>query len=149
MAEDMDFSGLDGMDDIDWADVAADLEKNKEMIKSAATGGDSPEPDFTSEAPSDSSEVAGHDEVGLEFLMDIPLQLRVVVGNTLMLVKDLLALNIDSVFELTKRVGDPMDIKINEKLVARGEIIIQNEKFGIKIIEILDKKHRLKTLKNA
>ena len=149
MAEDMDFSGLDGMDDIDWADVAADLEKNKEMIKSAATGGDSPDPGFSSEDSSDSSAVEGNPEVGLEFLMNIPLQLRVEVGNTLMLVKDLLSLNIDSVFELTKRVGDPMDIKINEKLVARGEIIIQNEKFGIKIIEILDKKHRLKTLKNA
>ncbi len=143
---DMDFSGLDGMDDIDWSDVAADLEKNKEMIKSAASGGDLNE---ASGGGGESSAVAGSTEVGLDFLMDIPLQLQVEVGGTLMMVKDLLAMDIDSVFELGKQVGDPMDIKINDKLVARGEIIIQNEKFGIKILEILDKQKRLSSLKQA
>ncbi|MDX2470440.1 MAG: flagellar motor switch protein FliN [SAR324 cluster bacterium] len=146
MADEMDFSEMDGMDDIDWSDVESELQQNKEMIQAAATGG--------GDAPSDSGGGGTDDaaleldgDVGMEFLMKIPLKLEVEVGMATILIKELLAINAGSVFELKKRLGDPMDIKIHNKLVAQGEIIIQNEKFGIKITKILDKEKRLASLK--
>lgn len=143
MADEMDFSEMDGMDDIDWSDVESELQQNKEMIQAAATGG--------GDSPADSgggdAELAVDGDVGVEFLMKIPLKLEVEVGEANIYIKELLAIGVGSVFELKKRLGEPMNIKINDKLVAKGEIIIQNEKFGIKIVKILDKEKRLASLK--
>ena len=151
MAEgEMDFSNMDGMDDIDWSDVEAELQQNRDMIQAAAgkkSGGDA-FGDLNVEEASGGGELAGPSEVGVDFLMQIPLQLRVEVGKATMLIKDILAINTNSIFELKKFVGEPMDIMINEKPVAKGEIIVQNEKFGIKIVEILDRKARMNSLKS-
>ena len=150
MAEgDMDFSNMDGMDDIDWSDVEAELQQNRDMIQAAAgkkTGGAEAFGELKVEESGGGGEIAGASEVGVDFLLQIPLQLRVEVGTATMLIKDILAINSNSIFELKKFVGEPMDIMINEKQVAKGEIIVQNEKFGIKIVEILDRKARMKSL---
>lgn len=152
MAEgDMDFSNMDGMDDIDWSDVEAELQQNRDMIQAAAGGkkaggGADAFGELKVEEASGGGEISGASEVGVDFLMQIPLQLRVEVGKASMLIKDILAINTSSIFELKKFVGEPMDIMINEKQVAKGEIIVQNEKFGIKIVEILDRKARMKSL---
>ena len=146
MADEMDFSEMDGMDDIDWSDVESELQQNKEMIQAAATGGGDAPAD-TGGGGSDDAALELDGDVGMEFLMKIPLKLEVEVGTATILIKELLSINTGSVFELKKRLGDPMDIKIHNKLVAQGEIIIQNEKFGIKITKILDKEKRLASLK--
>lgn len=64
----------------------------------------------------------------LEFIMDIPLQLTVELGRTKLLVKDVLQLNQGSVVELTKLAGEPLDVFVNSKLVARGEAVVVNDK---------------------
>lgn len=83
----------------------------------------------------------------IDFLLDIPLEITVELGRTKMLIKDLLQLGQGSVVELDKLAGEPMEILINSKLVARGEVVVVNEKFGIRLTDILSPSERLKQLK--
>ena len=82
----------------------------------------------------------------LDFLLDVNLQVSVEVGRTRMSIQDLLQLGQGSVIELTKLAGEPLDIFINERLVARGEAVIVNEKFGVRITDIISQQDRLETL---
>lgn len=79
----------------------------------------------------------------LEFIMDIPLQLTVELGRTKMLVRDVLQLNQGSVVELTKLAGEPLDVFVNSKLVARGEAVVVNDKFGIRLLDIVSPNERV------
>lgn len=81
------------------------------------------------------------------FLLDIPLEVTVQLGSTRMLIKDLLQLGQGSVIELDKLAGEPMEILVNSKLVARGEVVVVNEKFGIRLTDILSPTERLSQLK--
>lgn len=83
----------------------------------------------------------------LDFLLDIPLVVAVELGRTRMLINDLLQLGQGSVIELDKLAGEPMEILVNEKLVARGEVVVINEKFGIRLTDIMSPTERLKQLK--
>lgn len=82
----------------------------------------------------------------LDFLLDVTLQVGVEVGRTRMTIQDLLQLGQGSVIELTKLAGEPLDIYINEKLIARGEAVIVNEKFGVRITDILSQAERIESL---
>ena len=142
MAEELDLSSLDGMDDIDWSDVEGELQKNKEMLIDEAEANKSVEMDELIDADeTDQAESLG--EVETDFLMDIPRRLTVEVGRTRLLIKNLLALETGSVVELKKRIGSPMNVLINDKLVAKGEIVVQNEKFGLKLTEIIEESKRI------
>ena len=79
----------------------------------------------------------------LEFILDIPLQLTVELGRTKMLVRDVLELNQGAVVELTKLAGEPLDVFVNSKLVARGEAVVVNEKFGIRLVDIVSPTERV------
>ncbi len=83
----------------------------------------------------------------IEFLMDIPLMISVELGRTKMLIKDLLQLGQGSVIELEKLAGEPMEIFVNNKLVARGEVVVVNEKFGVRLTDIISPTERIKQLK--
>ena len=78
----------------------------------------------------------------LELLMDVPLNVRVELGRTRMYVEDILKLGDGSVVELEKLAGDPVDILVNDRLVARGEILVLNENFCVRVTEIVDPKER-------
>jgi flagellar motor switch protein FliN len=79
----------------------------------------------------------------LNFILDIPLQLTVELGRTNLLVKEVLKLNQGSVVELSKLAGDPLDIYVNSKLVARGEAVVVNEKFGVRLVDIVSPTERM------
>ena len=83
----------------------------------------------------------------IEFLLDVPLVISVELGRTQMLINDLLQLGQGSVVELDKLAGEPMEILINQRLVARGEVVVVNEKFGIRLTDIISPAERLKQLK--
>ena len=85
-------------------------------------------------------------ERDLDFILDIPLELSVELGRTKMLVNDLLQLGQGSIVELNKLAGEPLDICINQKLVARGEAVVVNEKFGIRLTDIVSPIERVKSL---
>ena len=72
----------------------------------------------------------------MEFLLDVPVKLTVELGNCEMTMKDLLQLGIGAVVQLDKLANDPIDVYVNQKLVARGEIVVVEDNLGIKITEV-------------
>lgn len=86
------------------------------------------------------------DKKNLEFILDIPLQVTVELGRTKLLVKDVLQLNQGAVVELTKLAGEPLDIFVNSKLVARGEAVVVNEKFGVRLVDIVSPNERVEKI---
>lgn len=83
----------------------------------------------------------------MDFLLDIPLEITVELGRVRMLIKDLLQLGQGSVVELEKIAGEPMEILVNDKLVARGEVVVVNEKFGVRLTDIISPTERIRQLK--
>ncbi len=82
----------------------------------------------------------------LDFLLDIPLDVTVELGRTNMIVDKVLQLNQGSIIELSKEAGDTVDIYINGKILGKGEVIVVNERFGIRITEIISQADRVKSL---
>ena len=85
----------------------------------------------------------------LDLILDIPLSVTVELGRSKMLINDLLQLGQGSVIELTKLVGDPLEVLVNNKLVARGEVVVVNEKFGVRLTDIVTPMERVKSLTDA
>ncbi len=84
----------------------------------------------------------------IEFLYDVELELSVVLGTTRMLIRELLALTTGSVVELNKLAGESLDVVINDKVIARGEAVVVNEKFGIRLTEVISPYERVKHLRD-
>jgi len=82
----------------------------------------------------------------LDLILDIPLTVTVELGRSKMLINDLLQLGQGSVIELTKLVGEPLEVLINQKLVARGEVVVVNEKFGVRLTDIISPMERVQSL---
>lgn len=83
----------------------------------------------------------------LELLLDVPLELSVELGRTRMSIQDLLNLSPGSVVELDKIAGEPLDILINDRLIARGEAVVVNDKFGVRITDIVSPSERIARLR--
>ncbi len=83
----------------------------------------------------------------LDFILDIPLKVSVELGRTTVVIKDLLQLGQGSVLELDKLAGEPLEILVNGKLVAKGEVVVVNEKFGIRLTDIISPIERIESLK--
>ncbi len=82
----------------------------------------------------------------LDFILDIPLEVSVELGRTKMLIHDLLQVGQGSVIELNKLAGEPLEILVNRKLVARGEVVVVNEKFGVRLTDVISPMERIKQL---
>ena len=83
----------------------------------------------------------------LDLLLDVPLDVTVELGRTRLTIQDLLALGPGSTIELDKVAGEPLDIVVNDRLVARGEAVVINEKFGIRITDIISRAERIARLR--
>lgn len=105
----------------------------KAALKAAAGGGGK-----RLELPAfDLSSVSGAQH-SLDMLADVQLDVRIELGRTRMLVEDVLRLNSGAVVELDKLAGDPLDVYVNDRLVARGEVLVLNDNFCIRVNEIVD-----------
>ncbi|MGV7221897.1 MAG: flagellar motor switch protein FliN [Nitrospinales bacterium] len=82
----------------------------------------------------------------LDLVLDIPLTVTVELGRSKMLINDLLQLGRGSVIELQKLVGEPLEVLINDKLVARGEVVVVNDKFGVRLTDIVSPMERVQSL---
>ncbi len=82
----------------------------------------------------------------LDFVLDIPMQVSVQLGSTKMLIRDLLQLGQGSVIELDKLAGEPMEVLVNNKLVARGEVVVVNDKFGVRLTDVVSAVERVQHL---
>ena len=83
----------------------------------------------------------------VEFLLDVPLQVTVELGRTKMRIADLLRLAKGSVVELDKLAGEPLDLRVNGQLVARGEAVIVNDKFGVRLSDVIAPHERVRSLR--
>ena len=88
----------------------------------------------------------GGESKSLDLILDIPLTVAVELGRSKMLINDLLQLGQGSVIELTKLVGEPLEVMVNQKLVARGEVVVVNEKFGVRLTDIVSPMERVQSL---
>ena len=83
----------------------------------------------------------------IEMLLDVKMQVRVRIGQKKMLLKDVISMDIGSVVELNQLANDPLDILVDDKVIAKGEVVIINGNFGVQITEIGTKRERLKQLR--
>jgi len=82
----------------------------------------------------------------IDLLMDVDLPVSIELGRTKMSISDILALGPGSVVELNKLAGEPVDLLVNQKIVARGEVVVVDENFGLRITQLMTQEERLKTL---
>ncbi len=86
------------------------------------------------------------EDYDLDLILDIPLDVSAELGRVEMLINDLLQLGQGSIIELNKPVGEPVEIYINNKLIARGEVVVVDEKFGIRVTDIISPIERVESL---
>lgn len=123
--------GDDGQDDIDA------------MLDEA--GGDAAKPAPMEELKSSSLPAEGAPD--LDVIMDIPVRISMEVGNTEISIRNLLQLNQGSVIELDRLAGEPLDVLVNGTLIAHGEVVVVNEKFGIRMTDVISPSERIKKLR--
>lgn len=151
-------------DDLDWGDAFAEAAEGGdsaaakamdegvvEEVKAETKDAKAPSPPKP-DAPAatfkdfaDGSKGSGN-STNLDFILEIPLEVSVELGRSKMQIKDLLQLGQGSVVELNKVAGEPADIYVNQKLLAKGEVVVINDKFGVKLTEIISPADRVKSL---
>jgi flagellar motor switch protein FliN/FliY len=98
-------------------------------------------------APAEPSGTLGGSEVNLDVILDVPVTLSMEVGRTRIPIRNLLQLNQGSVVELDRAAGEPLDVFVNGTLVAHGEVVVVNEKFGIRLTDVISPSERIRKLK--
>jgi len=98
-------------------------------------------------APSPSNLPVNLDGPNLDVILDIPVSISMEVGNTDITIRNLLQLNQGSVIELDRLAGEPLDVLVNGTLIAHGEVVVVNEKFGIRLTDVISPSERIKKLR--
>jgi flagellar motor switch protein FliN/FliY len=116
------------MDNTDLGGLeTGDIEKAGDIEKEEGAGFEEIEEDQKQEIPPE-----------LAFIRDIPMRVSVELGRASVVVKDLLRVKLNQIVEVDKMVGEPLEIRINNQLVARGEVVVINDKFGIRLTDIIN-----------
>ena len=141
---------LENLDSLDWSDVESELKANRDQIlsevKEESSGQKEKKEGEDDEGEGDSNDPFSKGDIDINFLFDVQLSIIVEVGRTKMLISDLLVLEEQSIIELDSMVGQPLDIRANDLLVARGEVIVVNEKFAVRITDIISPDNRFEAL---
>jgi flagellar motor switch protein FliN/FliY len=122
----------------DWADALAEA---------GSGGSDNAQPADLENLEAESKGSSIDEDVNLEVILDIPVTIAMEVGSTKINIRNLLQLNQGSVIELDRMAGEPLDIKVNGTLIAHGEVVVVNEKFGIRLTDVISPAERVKKLK--
>ena len=94
-----------------------------------------------------STAAAAGGDINLDVVLDIPVTLSMEVGRSRISIRNLLQLNQGSVVELERATGEPLDVYVNGTLVAHGEVVVNNEKFGIRLTDVISPAERIRKLK--
>ena len=131
------------------------MSEPKQNLESADAG--APRTDMESEKPVPAETVkssgvsqdapANQPANSMDFILDVPLEITVELGRTTMVICDLLKLSQGSVIELSKAAGDTLEILANQKLIARGETVVVNDKFGVRLTEVISPQERVEGLR--
>lgn len=127
-------------DKINWDDVKDEMEQSKTTPQSRTEVTNVHFDELKKKKPDNKV------TFDLDFILDIPLTLTCELGKSKMLISELLQLGQGSVLELTKLAGEPMDIYVNQRLIARGEVVVVNEKFGVRLTDIVSPAERVNKL---
>lgn len=129
---------------LDWdaafAEVKEAEKKDKQDGAVPAVPGPSPFDEFGEVRPGRIS------DRGLDFLLDIPLEISVELGRTRIPIGDLLKMGQGSIVELNRLAGEPVDVYVNGKMLGKGEVVVADEKFGVRLTEIINRADRIKNL---
>ncbi|MBU2955253.1 flagellar motor switch protein FliN [Marinobacter sp. F3R08] len=132
----MEETGEEGEQEDEWAAAMAEAGESSDDVQAApmeefdagsAAQGDGPAPD-------------------IDVILDIPVTISMEVGNTQIPIRNLLQLNQGSVIELDRLAGEPLDVLVNGTLIAHGEVVMVNEKFGIRLTDVISPGERIKRL---
>ena len=135
------------MSDLSQENVdSSSTEKDQPMEQEQDDKGENTSPEPTEAGQGAEASEQGGGTRDLDFILDIPLEISVELGRTRILVNDLLRLGQGSVVELTRLSEEPMDIYVNGKLFARGEVVVVNEKFGVRLTDVVSPVERVKRL---
>lgn len=137
----------DAMDD--WAAAMAeqaDSEADETVSGDAASGMSGVQVADLDEF-SESGGVSNDEEKKLDTILDIPVTISMEVGRSLISIRNLLQLNQGSVVELDRVAGEPLDVLVNGTLIAHGEVVVVNDKFGIRLTDVISQIERIKKLK--
>jgi flagellar motor switch protein FliN len=106
-----------------------------------------PQPAELSNLQPDPADGSARRDLNLEVVLDIPVTLSMEVGRTRISIRNLLQLNQGSVIELERAVSEPLDIFVNGTLIAHGEVVVVDEKFGIRLTDVISPAERIRKLK--
>ena len=139
-------------DDIDSQDSAMDdwgaaLAEQADAEKTAQGGGANVQMAEFEDLASDNLPMNRDEDRNLDMILDIPVTIAMEIGRTKISIRNLLQLNQGSVVELDRLAGEPMDVLVNGTLVAHGEVVVVNEKFGIRLTDVVSPAERVKKLK--
>lgn len=149
MAENLNFESFDNMDDLDWSALEKNIKSSSEGEAGAggsgAEGGASAGAAAPAHHESSAAKLASAEpgKIDINYLLDVNLQVTVEVGRRQVYISQLLGWGVGSIVELDKLVGEPLNLLVNGKPVAKGEVVVVNDKFAIKLLSILDPHDRL------
>lgn len=132
--------------DADQDDIDAMLAAQGSAPQAQPAAPRAPMEEFGS-APPGNNLPAGLDGPNLDVILDIPVSISMEVGNTDITIRNLLQLNQGSVIELDRLAGEPLDVLVNGTLIAHGEVVVVNEKFGIRLTDVISPSERIKKLR--
>ncbi|MEC7376694.1 MAG: flagellar motor switch protein FliN [Pseudomonadota bacterium] len=133
----MEESGDDGDREDEWAAAMAEAGESDDDVQAAPM----------EEFGQDSSPAKGGGQApDIDVILDIPVTISMEVGNTQIPIRNLLQLNQGSVIELDRLAGEPLDVLVNGTLIAHGEVVMVNEKFGIRLTDVISPGERIKRL---
>jgi len=134
--------------EMDVGDIGAALAAAGSQAQTAAPGGNPMgAAGYGGAGDSSPRSVGGPQVQSLDFILDIPLKVTVELGRSKMAIREILQLAQGSVIELSKFAGEPLEVLVNDKLIARGEVVVVNEKFGIRLTDIISPVERIEQLK--
>jgi len=133
--EDQEASGGSDVDDV-WAQAMAEQGMDPET---EAVGLNELVDDSRPRAPSDNPD--------LDVILDIPVSLSMEVGSTEIAIRNLLQLSQGSVIELDRMAGEPLDVRVNGTLIAHGEVVVVNDRFGIRLTDVVSPSERIRKLR--
>ena len=139
----------------DWASAMEEqLDTEEEQLGTETGGGE--EPEITATAQFEelqrqpevvmSSTSTSTDDIKLDVILDVPVTVSMEIGRTKINIRNLLQLNQGSVIELDRFAGEPMDVLVNGTLIAHGEVVVVNDKFGIRLTDVISPSERVKKL---
>jgi len=138
----------EGGEDV-WAAALAEQEETEESAAAEAEPA-AAEPDYAPAQFQNLQNEGGGDngaDVNMGVILDVPVTVSMEIGRTMISIRNLLQLNQGSVVELDRLAGEPMDVLVNGTLIAHGEVVVVNDKFGIRLTDVVSPADRIKNLK--